>query len=92
MDEDELCSTEKDKSECATKKQKDANNEVTYGVPNYVNVFNVFECGRNNLNRLDVSYKRACMVTPNEEYFTDILDYLLEHNHCHGTPLSSKKL
>ena len=29
---------------------------------NYINAFNVFECGRNILDRLDVSYERACMV------------------------------
>ena len=33
-DEDALCSTEEEKSECAIRKQKDANNEVTYDVPN----------------------------------------------------------
>ena len=31
------------------------------------------------------------MATPKEEYFMDMLDSLLEHNHRHGTPLSSKK-
>ena len=43
---------------------KDANNEVTYDVPNYFNAFNVFECGRNLLDRIDVSYERAYMATP----------------------------
>ena len=42
-DEDELCYTEEDKSECAIKKQKGANNEVTYDVPNYFNAFDVLE-------------------------------------------------
>ena len=32
------------------------------------------------------------MDTPKEDYFMEMLDSLLEHNHCHGTPLSSKKL
>ena len=30
-------------------------------MPNYFNAFNVFECGGNVLDRLDVSYERACM-------------------------------
>ena len=32
------------------------------------------------------------MDTPKEEYFTEIFDSLLEHNHRHGTPLYSKNL
>ena len=46
--ENELCFTKEDKSECANKKQKDAKNEVAYDVTNYINVSNVYECGRNN--------------------------------------------
>ena len=46
--ENKLCSTKEYESECANKKQKDAKNEVAYDVRNYLNVFNVFECGRNN--------------------------------------------
>ena len=58
----------------------------------YFNAFNVFECGRNLLNILDVSYEGVCITTPKEEYFTDILDSLIEHSCCHDTPLSSKNL
>ena len=57
------CSTKKDESECVHKsinKQKDAKNEAEYEessvtdeVPSY---FNIFECGRNILNRLDMKY------------------------------------
>ena len=32
------------------------------------------------------------MTTTRKEYNTNILDSLLNHNDCHGTPLSSKKL
>ena len=66
MDEEELCSTEEDKSECNIKKQKDANNEVTYDVPKYFNAFNVFKFRRKILDRLGVSYEIACMATPRE--------------------------
>ena len=58
----------------------------------YFNDFNVFEYGKNILDRLDVSYGRACMATSREEYFTNMLDYLLDDNERHCTPLSSKKL
>ena len=58
------CSTGEDESECVHKninKQKDANNKeyyegssVTHELPRY---FNIFECGRNILNRIDVTYE-----------------------------------
>ena len=32
------------------------------------------------------------MATAREEYLTNMLDSILDHNHCQGTPLSSKKL
>ena len=89
-DKDKLCSTEEDKSECAIKKQEDTKNEVIYDVPNYFNSFNIFECVRNILDRLDVSYERACMANPKNESFTEMLNSLLEHNHRHGTPLCSE--
>ena len=56
------------------------------------NAFNVFRCGRMILERLDVSYERACMATPKEEYFGDILDHLIKHNRRHSTPMSNEKL
>ena len=83
---------EEDKSECAIKKQKDVNNEVTYAVTNYVNAFNVLECGRKLLDRLGLLYERACMATPREALFMEMWNSLLRNNHLHGTPLSSKKL
>ena len=61
-EENELCSTKEDKSECASKKQKDTKNEITYDVKKYFNSFNLFECERNVLDRLDVLYERACMA------------------------------
>ena len=59
---------------------------------NYVNAFNVLECGRKLLDRLDVSYERVCMATPREAFFTEMWNSLLRNNHLRGTPLSSKNL
>ena len=61
-------------------------------MPNNFNAFNVFECTRKLLDRLGVSYERAYMATPKEEYFTEMLDHLNEYNDHHGQQLSSKKL
>ena len=57
------CSTEEDESECVYKninKQKEESS-FTDEVPSY---FNIFECCRDILNRLDMTYERACMATP----------------------------
>ena len=73
-------------------KQKDAKNEVKFDVLNYFNAFDVFKCGRNILDRNNVSYERLGMATPKEEYFGDMLHQLIEHNHRHGTPIFNEKL
>ena len=62
--ENESCFTKKDESECSNEKPKDAKNEVTYDVTNYLNVSNVFECGRDNP---DVQCERACMANVNND-------------------------
>ena len=87
--ENELCFTKEDKPECANEKQKDAKNEVAYDVTNYLNVSNVFECGRKNP---DVPCERACMTNVDNEYFKDVLDTLNEYKDVQGQRLSSKKL
>ena len=90
---------EEDESDCVHKninKQKDANNEaeyeeysVTHEVPSY---FNILKCGRNILNRLDVTYEWACMATPREKYYEEILETIVNYNDCHNAPLSNKNL
>ena len=32
--------------------------------------FNIFECGRNILDRLEVTYQRVFMATPQDKYYT----------------------
>ena len=77
-------------------KQKDENNEADYEessvtdeVPIY---FNIFECGRNILNRLDVTYKQECMATPKDKYYTKLLKTVVDYNDYHNAPFSNEKL
>ena len=63
-------------------KQKDANDDadyeessVTHEVPIY---FNIFEYGRNILNRIDVTYEQSHMYTPIDEYYEKMLDTLVD--------------
>ena len=44
------------------------------------------------MNRLEVKYEAACMVTQKEEYYTDLLETMIEHNDCSNTPLSKEKI
>ena len=44
---------------------------VTKKVKSY---FNIYECGRNLLDRIDVTYQRAFMATPKDKYNNAFLD------------------
>ena len=73
--------------------QKKVNNEaeyeksaVTHEVPSY---FNIFQCGTNILNRLDVTYEHACIVIPRNKYYTKMLETLFDYNDHHNAPLSN---
>ena len=54
--------------------------------------FNVFEYGRNLLYRLDVTYQRAFMATPQDKYYNELLDTLVKDNNCKGKPFSNDKI
>ena len=58
-------------------------------MPSY---FNIFECGKNLLNRLDMIYERAWMATQEYEYYTNMLETIIEHNDRHNVSLSNEKL
>ena len=44
------------------------------------------------MNRLDVSYEQACMATPRDEYYTEMLETIIDHSDRQNAPLSSEKL
>ena len=54
--------------------------------------FNIFKCGRNILNILDVTYEQVCMATPKDKYYTKLLENLVYYNDHHNAPLSNDKL
>ena len=95
------CFTEEDASECVLKninKQKDVKNEteceeysVTDEFPSY---FNIFECGKDLLNRLDVTYEQACMGNnnPKDKYYTKLLETVIDYNDHHNAPLSNENI
>ena len=103
MEKDELkgiivdkCSTEEDESECIPKyinKQKDSNNEAEYEESSVTDevqsYFNIFKCGKNIFNILDVTYDQACMANPREKYYTKLLRTVIDYNNHHNAPLSN---
>ena len=48
---------------------------VTHEVPSYLNIF---DCGKNILNILDVTYKHAYVATTEEKYYPKILESLVD--------------
>ena len=54
--------------------------------------FNIYECGRNILDRLDVTYQRAFMATPKDRYYNAFLDTLVKDNNLRGKPLSNENI
>ena len=54
--------------------------------------FDIFGCGKNILNIIDVTYERACMATPIDKYYDMMLETLVDYNDCNIAPLSNEKL
>ena len=54
--------------------------------------FNIFECGRNLLDKLDVTYQWAFTATPKNKYYNAFLDNLVKDNNSKGELLSNDKI
>ena len=39
-----------------------------------------------------MSYEQACIDTPRDEYYTKMLETIIDHNDRHNAPLSSEKI
>ena len=69
-------------TELKDKKHKEPS--VTEKVTSY---FNIFECGINILDGLDVTYQRSFMATPEEDYYyKEMLKILIKVNNNEGDP------
>ena len=89
---DELCSTEIYISEYNITEQKFAEYEESSVTKEVRSYFNIFECGRNLLDRIDVTYERAFMSTPKDKYSTKLFKTLVDDNNRNGAPLSNEKI
>ena len=62
---------------------------VTKEVKRYCNIF---ECGRNLLDLLDVTYQQDFMATPQDKYYTRMLEDLIGINNRNSETFSNEKL
>ena len=64
------------------KDEENKEHSVTEKVKSYSNIY---ECGRNLLDRLDVTYQQAFMATPSEnDYYKEMLKNLIKVNNEGG--------
>ena len=42
--------------------------------------FNIFECGKNLLNGLDMTCEKACKEKPRDKYYTEMLRTITDYN------------
>ena len=54
--------------------------------------FNIFQCGMNLLDTLYVMYQQAFMATPQDTYYTNMLENLVKINNQNGEPLSNDNI
>ena len=54
--------------------------------------FNIFEYGRNLLERLNVIYQQMIMATPQEKYYNLLLNNLVKDNNHKGALFSFDKI
>ena len=54
--------------------------------------FNILECGKNLLDRLDVTYQQAFMATPQDKNYTELLANVIKVNNRKGEPFSNERL
>ena len=52
--------------------------------------FNIFKCGRNILDQLDVTYHQAFMATPEDEYYSEMKKSLIKANNKGGKIFNEK--
>ena len=53
---------------------------------------NIFECGGNLLDRIDVMYEQACMAIQKDKYYAKLLETLVNDNNRNGALFSNEKL
>ena len=54
--------------------------------------FNIFECGKTILNKLDATFKRACMATSRDKNYTKMYETLIDYNDRNDAPLFNEKI
>ena len=56
-------------------------------VINELRYFNLFECGKNFLNKIDATCEYVCMETSKDKYYSEMCITLTNYNDRNNTPL-----
>ena len=54
--------------------------------------FNIFKCGKNLSDKLDITYQRAFMDITKNKYYNVLLNNLVKDNNSKVGPLSNDKI
>ena len=54
--------------------------------------FNLLECGRNILNRIDATCKQACMATSRDRFYKEDFNTLTDYNDRNNKPSSNDNI
>ena len=81
-----------DVSEYTYTEKKDKQYKEPSATKEVTSYFNIFECGGNILDRLDVTYERVCVATPEDKYYNKFLNTLVDDNNRRVKSLSNEKL
>ena len=82
-----------DVSENTITELKDEEHEEPSVTEKVASYFKIFECGRNILDRLGVTYQRSFMATlAQEDYYKDMLKNIIKVKNNEGGPLCNEKL
>ena len=71
------------------KDEEHKEHSVTEKVTSY---FNIYECGRNLLDQIDVMYQQAFMDNPKDKYYNALLGTIVKYNNPRVGPFSNEKI
>ena len=63
---------------------KDKEHKEPLVIQKVISYLNIFECGRNLLDQIDVTYQRVFMAKPEDEYYKEMTKSLIKANNDGG--------
>ena len=54
--------------------------------------FNIFDCDKNILNRINATCERACMATAGDKYYTEFFKTITDYNYRNNNPIPNSNI